>query len=642
MLIKKNITFYPNFSGIISLVLVLFITWISGIVTTSYAQSPWTQKTDKPTARMSLSTSVVDGIIYAIGGSLDVHQPAYETVEAYDPKIDAWTTKAPMPTPRASFSTCVVDGIIYAIGGAREINSAPFSTVEAYDPATNTWTTKRDMPTPRVLLSTSVVDGIIYAIGGASDNASPPFSTVEAYDPATNTWTTKRDMPNPISAFSTCAVDGIIYAIGGGFNVPGSLSTVKAYDPKTDTWTEKDDMPTPRATLSTCAVDGIIYAIGGRINAWGYISTVEAYDPVKNTWMKKTAMPTGRSWLSSSTVDGKIYAIGGFHGVTVATVEEYDPHSDLFALIEKFNVSKSCVKAGIDSVCITAKMNDPTGITLLAEIEAPDQTPIDILELFDDGNHNDESAGDSLYANVWPVSSAEEHQYYVDLKVTRVETDTVIKHKNNIATFSTIDLITLEDYTFTSNDTEPNPGDRIKLELTLKNNSTVATATGIRAGLISLDTLVSILTGSRPYDDITASENSTSVIYTIKISEECPVNIEVPIVVNISSYDHICWSDTFSIMVQEPVNIEDIRDPITRIYPNPTNNMLNIDISNTGKQGIEIEILTVIGRVIYQKEYKNINVHFVEQLDLSGYTKGIYLVKIKQANTVYVGKVVLR
>ncbi|MHC4518454.1 MAG: Kelch repeat-containing protein, partial [Planctomycetota bacterium] len=244
---------------------------------------------------------------------------------------DAWTTKTPMPTPRCFLSTSVVDGIIYAIGGARGLSSTGLSTVEAYDPATNTWTTKSDMPTPRAALSTSVVDGIIYAIGGCTVNQyGMALATVEAYDPATDTWTTKNDMPGPKDGFATCVVDGIIYAIGGGFNHPTALSTVYAYDPRTDTWTEKDDMPTPRTGLSTCGVDGIIYTVGGRIIVFGGLSAVEAYDPATNTWVTKTDMPTARSWLSSSTVDGKIYAIGGLHsGVAVATVEAYDPSSDL-------------------------------------------------------------------------------------------------------------------------------------------------------------------------------------------------------------------------------------------------------------------------------------------------------------------------
>ena len=78
------------------------------------------------------------------------------------------------------------------------------------------------------------------------------------------------------------------------------------------------------------------------------------------------------------------------------------------------------------------------------------------------------------------------------------------------------------------------------------------------------------------------------------------------------------------------------------IYPNPADKVLNIEIYNLGRQELEIEIYTVTGEVIYQKQYDNIDSNFVSQLDLSGYAKGIYLVKVMQANTVYVGKVVVR
>ncbi len=120
------------------------------------------------------------------------------------------------------------------------------------------------------------------------------------------------------------------------------------------------------------------------------------------------------------------------------------------------------------------------------------------------------------------------------------------------------------------------------------------------------------------------------------------MNREVQIVVNISSYDNICWSDTFSITILEPVNLEDIREPITRIYPNPTDKILNIEISNTDRQAIEIEIFTITGKVIYRNEYKDTNADFIEQLDLSGYSNGVYLIKVRHAATVYFGKVVLK
>ncbi len=50
-----------------------------------------------PTERARLGIGVVNGILYAVGGSSG---GAVNTVEAYDPATDRWTTKSPMPTPR--------------------------------------------------------------------------------------------------------------------------------------------------------------------------------------------------------------------------------------------------------------------------------------------------------------------------------------------------------------------------------------------------------------------------------------------------------------------------------------------------------------------------------------------------------------
>ncbi len=62
----------------------------------------------------------------------------YNTLEVYDPTTDTWMTKAHMPTPRAGLSTSVVDGKIYAIGGTVGYPWPGLSTVEAYDPTTDT------------------------------------------------------------------------------------------------------------------------------------------------------------------------------------------------------------------------------------------------------------------------------------------------------------------------------------------------------------------------------------------------------------------------------------------------------------------------------------------------------------------------
>ena len=242
-------------------------------------EGTWTRKADMPTARFGLSTSVVDGKIYAIGGGQTPYGAYLSTVEEYDPATDTWTRKADMPTARNGHAASVVNGKIYVIGGEPRAE-ASIPTVEEYDPAMDTWTRKADMPTKRTFLSTCVVDGEIYVIGGVMGSVGGSgISTVEAYDPATDTWIRKANMPTGRKTLSTSVVDGKIYAIGGSTGMTVVFSNVEEYDPATDTWTRKADMLTARHMLSTSAVNGSIYSIGGSVLCWPWtgISTVEVF-----------------------------------------------------------------------------------------------------------------------------------------------------------------------------------------------------------------------------------------------------------------------------------------------------------------------------------------------------------------------------
>jgi len=283
----------------------------------------WTQKADMPTARWGLSTSVVDGRIYAFGGI-----GSFKKVEEYDPATDTWTEKADMPTARVFLSTSVVDGKIYAIGGASSFGGTMLATVEEYDPAVDTWTQKADMPTPRDALTASAVNGKIYAIGGGEHIG--PFSTVEEYDPATDTWTEKADMSAAKAFLSTSVVNGKIYAIGGTIGYAGpAIATVEEYDPMTDAWTKKADMPASRA-LRTSVVDEKIFAFGGNASQGGPpLSTLFQYDPATDIWTVKDDMPVRLIGMGTSVVGGSVYVIGGTsasypYSSYLSTVWEYD------------------------------------------------------------------------------------------------------------------------------------------------------------------------------------------------------------------------------------------------------------------------------------------------------------------------------
>ncbi len=284
--------------------------WVTAVTLSAAgtaAADTWRQRADMPLARSGISTSVVDGKIYAIGG-----EGVPNRVDEYDPARNTWTRKADMPTGRVFLATSAVGGKIYAIGGSGTFyDSVALATVEAYDPLTNTWTRKADMPARRDALSTSVVNGKIYAIGGWSSIGGE--SLVEEYDPATDTWTRKASMPTGRQWVSTSVVNGKIYAIGGGSKKDSSPNgpIVEAYDPVTDTWTRKADMPASRGSY-TSVVDEKIYAFGGVARGTSPpTSTLFQYDPATDTWTVQDEMPVRMDGMGTSTVDGAIYVIGG-------------------------------------------------------------------------------------------------------------------------------------------------------------------------------------------------------------------------------------------------------------------------------------------------------------------------------------------
>jgi len=303
----------------------MFITFLIVLPSSSLAEvGQWTMRSPMPTARYGLSTSVVNGKIYAIGGRAG--EQLYSIVEVYDPESDTWTRKADMSTSRYLHAASVVNGKIYIMGGA-EGNIGPTKLVEEYNPATDTWKRRADLPTKRDRFSASVLNGKIYAISGFQSGSLVP--TVDEYDPATDTWRRRASIQTARGTLSTSVVDGKIYAIGGS-----GTGIVEEYDPGTDTWTTKTDMSTARGGFSTSTVDGKIYAIGGTI--WDnttetrtIFSTVEEYDPKKDTWTTMMDMPTARFHFDSSVVEGRIYAIGGQPG----------PYPEVTSVVEVYQAS---------------------------------------------------------------------------------------------------------------------------------------------------------------------------------------------------------------------------------------------------------------------------------------------------------------
>jgi N-acetylneuraminic acid mutarotase len=295
-------------------------------------ENTWVRKAPMRVPRNSLGVAVVNGKIYAIGGSTE--NGFVGTNEEYDPATDTWTYKKPMPTPRYDFGIAVYQNKIYCIGGSSSggyfSNESIKGVNEVYDPETDTWEIKEPIPTPRRGLGANVVNGKIYFIGGyvPDSSSSTGFSVLslnEVYDPETDSWTMKAKVPTAASSSVSAVVDSKIYVLGQGLN--------QIYDANTDTWSL--GTPLPNSSI------GVAHAIAATgVNALKRIyrfagGVTQVYDPESDSWTFGADMLTKRSGFGVAVVNDLLYVIGGFtetfdmfwnsHVTLYATNEQYTP-----------------------------------------------------------------------------------------------------------------------------------------------------------------------------------------------------------------------------------------------------------------------------------------------------------------------------
>jgi len=304
----------------VALVITLISSMLMVLSTTQATTNPentWQTKTPMPTPRAGLNTAVVDGKIYAIGGTNATGQlPSISpesilgntgignfvgTNEEYDPAADNWTTKTDMPTPRALFATAVYQNKIYCFGGRSTPTylGGPTNATEVYDPTTDTWTTKADMPIAQQWLQANIVNNKIYLIGG-----EPNRTLNQVYDPQTDTWTNKTAIPSPESMYASAVTDNKIYILGG---YPSSLNQI--YNPTANTWSTGTTAP-------STIVNGAAQATTGeftlkRIYLFGY-SNSYIYNPTTDNWAKNTVEDLKRANFATVNIDDTIFIIGGY------------------------------------------------------------------------------------------------------------------------------------------------------------------------------------------------------------------------------------------------------------------------------------------------------------------------------------------
>jgi hypothetical protein len=226
----------------------------------------WNQRQNLPSARFGNAVVTLNGRIYSVGGT-PFGGPPMANVDEYQAATgpfgqnQTWTPKAALPSARENLAAAVINGQIYAVGGSAT-GPATTATLFVSDAAVNNWTAKASMPTPRSGLSAAALNGILYVAGGGAFGGGSS-TTFEAYDPSSDTWTTLAPMSTPRRSAAMVAVEGVILVIGGD----ATGLAVEAYNPATGAWSPRASLPQQRSgaggALVYNSVNNVWSGVGG-------------------------------------------------------------------------------------------------------------------------------------------------------------------------------------------------------------------------------------------------------------------------------------------------------------------------------------------------------------------------------------------
>ncbi|MGC9331017.1 MAG: PKD domain-containing protein, partial [Bacteroidales bacterium] len=142
------------------------------------------------------------------------------------------------------------------------------------------------------------------------------------------------------------------------------------------------------------------------------------------------------------------------------------------------------------------------------------------------------------------------------------------------------------------------------------------------------------------FGDGSAIITSTSSLTPVNHIYSSPGNYTVNVTITNSCGNSETYTENISIA---PVGIQqnNVADnDFLNIYPNPNNGSFTMEIENNDKEKLMLQIMNITGQIIYTKELGNKS-NILHKIDLSHYSKGIFLVKVHHENKYEIKKVII-
>ena len=275
----------------------------------------WSVGATMPTARSEMTSTLLDGKIYVIGGIR--FWGSTDKVEAYDIEKNTWEKLPKLPEKLNHIGIASDGQKVYVSGGFLNMRQTEFvNTLYAYNPENQEWSTLKNMPDTRGAHYMIYRGGQLHLLGGRQHQA------IWTYTIATDSWTTNTIPPIPeLRDHISVLQDAQHLYIVGGRQMGKVKSDCWQYDFQTKQWTTFTQIPTARGGQTVSLINNQIHIIGGEdLQASTTFGVHNVFDLSSQKWQIQTEMPTPRHGLTSEVHNGKWYIIGGGKKAGVKTL----------------------------------------------------------------------------------------------------------------------------------------------------------------------------------------------------------------------------------------------------------------------------------------------------------------------------------
>ena len=99
------------------------------------------------------------------------------------------------------------------------------------------------------------------------------------------------------------------------------------------------------------------------------------------------------------------------------------------------------------------------------------------------------------------------------------------------------------------------------------------------------------------------------------------------------------WDVSYTITVgtEDSKNFENLN-----VFPNPSEGKINLSFNMNDIQQVKVDVVSLTGQVVYSENSDNFKGHFERQLDLTGLSKGVYMLRLTSDKGITNKKIIIR